>query len=110
LLDSRSLPPEGGSHAAGSQHNVVVQNLVTDNRGSTQFSGGIVLIATTRPNEDGTLDASSNNLVFLNSLRGNSGRHREGRREQPELHPGQPLFDVNPRWPVWLLTALPLRF
>jgi hypothetical protein len=35
------------------------------------FSGGIVLIATPRANEDGTFDASTNNLVFLNSLRGN---------------------------------------
>jgi hypothetical protein len=61
----------GGIVLAGSQHNVILQNLVTDNRGNTQFSGGIVLIQTTRANEDMTRDASSNNLVFLNSLRGN---------------------------------------
>ena len=62
----------GGIVLAGSQHNVVLQNVVTDNRGDTLFSGGIVLIATPRANADGTFDASTNNLVFLNSLRGNS--------------------------------------
>jgi len=73
FADAGFLPVLGGGGIvlAGSQHNVLVQNLVTDNRGDTQFSGGIVLIATTRANEDGTLDESSNNLVFLNSLRGN---------------------------------------
>ena len=62
----------GGIVLAGSQHNLVLQNVVTDNRGDTLFSGGIVLIATPRANADGTFDASTNNLVFLNSLRGNS--------------------------------------
>jgi hypothetical protein len=61
----------GGIVLAGSQHNVVLRNVVTDNRGDTLFSGGIVLIATPRANEDGTFDASTHNLVFLNSLRGN---------------------------------------
>ena len=62
----------GGIVLAGSQHNVVLQNLVTDNRGDTLFSGGIVLIATTRANADGTFDASSDNLVFANVLPGNA--------------------------------------
>jgi hypothetical protein len=61
----------GGIVLAGSRHNVLVQNLVRGNRGSTLFSGGIVLIATTRANEDGTFDASTNNVVILNRLRGN---------------------------------------
>lgn len=61
----------GGIVLAGSQHNAVLHNVVTDNRGDTLFSGGIVLIATPRANADGTFDASVNNLVFLNSLRGN---------------------------------------
>jgi len=30
-----------------------------------------VLVATTRPNADGSFDASTNNLVILNGLRGN---------------------------------------
>ena len=62
----------GGIVLAGSQHNAVLHNVVTDNRGDTLFSGGIVLIATPRANTDGTFDASTNNLVFLNGLRGNS--------------------------------------
>jgi hypothetical protein len=61
----------GGIVLAGSQHNVVLQNVVTDNRGDTLFSGGIVLIATPRANQDGTYDASTDNVVFLNRLRGN---------------------------------------
>ena len=61
----------GGIVLAGSRHNAVLQNVVTDNRGDTLFSGGIVLIATPRANEDGTFEASTNNLVFLNRLRGN---------------------------------------
>jgi hypothetical protein len=61
----------GGIVLAGSQHNAILHNLVTDNRGNTVFSGGIVLVATTRQNADGTFDASTNNLVFLNSLHGN---------------------------------------
>ena len=68
----------GGIVLAGSRHNAVLQNVVTDNRGDTDFSGGIVLIATPRANEDGTFEASTNNLVFLNRLRGNrAGRHRD---------------------------------
>ena len=80
FADAGFLPVLGGGGIvlAGSQHNVILQNVVTDNRGDTLFSGGIVLIATPRANEDGTFDASTNNLVFLNSLRGNQpGRHRE---------------------------------
>jgi len=61
----------GGIVLAGSRHNAVLHNVVTDNRGDTLFSGGIVLIATPRPNEDGTFEASTNNVVVLNSLRGN---------------------------------------
>jgi hypothetical protein len=44
---------------------------VRDNRGSTEFSGGIVLIATTRGNPNGSFDASINNLVILNRSLGN---------------------------------------
>jgi hypothetical protein len=62
----------GGIVLAGSQHNAIVQNAVRDNRGSTLFSGGIVLIATPRGNEDGSFDASTNNLVILNTSRGNA--------------------------------------
>jgi len=61
----------GGIVLAGSQHNAILQNVVRDNRGNTLFSGGIVLIATPRANSDGSFDASTNNLVFLNRLRGN---------------------------------------
>ena len=61
----------GGIVLAGSRHNAVLHNVVTDNRGDTLFSGGIVLIATPRANEDGTFEASTNNVVVLNSLRGN---------------------------------------
>jgi len=61
----------GGIVLAGSQHNVVIQNLVKDNQGNTLFSGGIVLIATPRANRDGSFDASTNNIVVLNRLRGN---------------------------------------
>jgi len=61
----------GGIVLAGSKHNVIIQNVVRDNAGSTLFSGGIVLIATPRANEDGSFDASTNNVVILNRLRGN---------------------------------------
>jgi nitrous oxidase accessory protein NosD len=61
----------GGIVLAGSQRNTIVQNLVRDNRGDTLFSGGIVLVATPRANADGSFDASTNNLVILNSARGN---------------------------------------
>ena len=61
----------GGIVLAGSKQNAIFQNVVRDNRGDTLFSGGIVLIATPRPNSDGSFDASTNNLVLLNRLRGN---------------------------------------
>ena len=61
----------GGIVLAGSKRNVLFQNVVRDNRGSTLFSGGIVLVATPRANLDGSFDASINNLVFLNRLSGN---------------------------------------
>jgi nitrous oxidase accessory protein NosD len=61
----------GGIVLAGSQQNAVFQNVVRDNRGDTVFSGGIVLVATTRARSDGSFDASTNNLVFLNRARGN---------------------------------------
>ena len=62
----------GGIVLAGSQHNVLVQNVVRNNTGTTLFSGGIVLIATPRANSDGSFDASTNNVVILNRLRGNA--------------------------------------
>lgn len=61
----------GGIVLTGSQDNAIFQNVVRDNQGTTLFSGGIVLIATPRANTDGSFDASSNNLVFLNRARGN---------------------------------------
>ena len=61
----------GGIVLAGSRHNAVLYNVVTNNQGDTLFSGGIVLIATPRVNEAGTFEASTNNVVVLNSLRGN---------------------------------------
>jgi hypothetical protein len=63
----------GGIVLAGSERNSVLFNDVRDNRSSTatMFSGGIVLIATPRANEDGSFDASTDNLVALNRLRGN---------------------------------------
>jgi hypothetical protein len=62
----------GGIVLAGSQHDIIFQNIVTDNRGNTLFSGGIVLITNTLPNPDGSFDISKNNLVVLNGLSGNS--------------------------------------
>ena len=63
----------GGIVLAGSQNNVVFQNVVKDNQADTEtiFSGGIVLVATPRPRANGSFDASTNNLVFLNRARGN---------------------------------------
>jgi nitrous oxidase accessory protein NosD len=65
----------GGIVLAGSQHNVVFQNVVRDNEvesgEGTIFSGGIVLVATPRPRSNGSFDESKNNLVFLNRARGN---------------------------------------
>lgn len=73
FADAGFLPVLGGGGIvlAGSQHNAIFENVVRDNRGDTLFSGGIVLIATPRPNMDGSFDASTNNLVILNRLRGN---------------------------------------
>ena len=61
----------GGIVLAGSQHDIIFQNIVTDNRGNTLFSGGIVLITNTLPNPDGSFDVSKDNLVALNKLSGN---------------------------------------
>jgi hypothetical protein len=58
----------GGIVLAGSQQNTIVQNLVTDNQGTTQLSGGIVLMKTTVANAD---DASIGNVVALNRARRN---------------------------------------
>jgi hypothetical protein len=61
----------GGIVLAGSQHNVILQNVVTGHRGDTLFSGGIVLVATPRASNDGSFDASINNRVLLNRVNGN---------------------------------------
>src|SRR4029077_10211922 len=61
----------GGIVLAGSQHDIIFQNVVTDNRGNTLFSGGIVLITNTLQHADQSLDVSKHNLVALNSLSGN---------------------------------------
>jgi hypothetical protein len=61
----------GGIVLAGSQHDFIFRNVVTNNRGNTMFSGGIVLITNTLPNPDGSFDVSKDNLVVLNRLRGN---------------------------------------
>jgi parallel beta-helix repeat protein len=61
----------GGIVLAGSQHDIIFQNVVTDNRGNTLFSGGIVLITNTLPNPDESFDVSKDNLVALNGLSGN---------------------------------------
>jgi Periplasmic copper-binding protein (NosD) len=61
----------GGIVLAGSQHNAILRNVVRNNRGDTLFSGGIVVIATPKPNTDGSFDASTNNLVILNRLHDN---------------------------------------
>ena len=61
----------GGIVLAGSQHDTISHNVVTDNRGNTLFSGGIVLITNTLPNPDGSFDVSKDNLVTLNRLSGN---------------------------------------
>jgi hypothetical protein len=65
----------GGIVLAGSQHNAIFLNDVKENAGDTLFSGGIVLIATPRPNADGSFDASTDNLVILN--RANRARGNE---------------------------------
>ena len=56
---------------AGSQRDTISHNVVTNNRGNTLFSGGIVLITNTLPNPDGSFDVSKDNLVTLNRLSGN---------------------------------------
>ena len=61
----------GGIVLAGSQHDIIFHNVVSDNRGNTLFSGGIVLITNTLPNPDGSFDASKDNLVASNRLSGN---------------------------------------
>jgi parallel beta helix pectate lyase-like protein len=61
----------GGIVLAGSQHDAIFHNVVTANRGNTLFSGGIVLVATTLANPDGSFDASTDNLVVQNRLSGN---------------------------------------
>jgi hypothetical protein len=61
----------GGIVLAGSQHDIIFHNVVTENRGNTLFSGGIVLITNTLPNPDGSFDVSKDNLVTLNGLSGN---------------------------------------
>lgn len=61
----------GGIVAAGSLHNVISDNRVTGNSGDTPYSGGIVLVATTIPNEDGSFTASTGNVVVQNRLRHN---------------------------------------
>ena len=61
----------GGIVLAGSQHDIIFQNVVTGNRGNTLFSGGIVLITNTLPNPDQSFDVSKDNLVALNRLSGN---------------------------------------
>ncbi len=73
FADAGFLPVLGGGGIvlAGSQHNAVLHNVVRDNRGDTLFSGGVVLVATPRANSDGSFDASTNNLVILNTARGN---------------------------------------
>lgn len=58
----------GGIVLAGSQQNAIFQNVVRDNQGTTQLSGGIVLIKTTVANAD---DASIGNIVALNRARRN---------------------------------------
>jgi hypothetical protein len=61
----------GGVVLSGSQHDVVFHNRVSDNRGNTLVSGGIVLITALFANTAGSFDASTHNLVVLNTLRGN---------------------------------------
>jgi hypothetical protein len=66
----------GGIVLAGSKHNAILQNVVRDNvaedaQDDPIFTGGIVIVATPLANEDGSNDASTNNLVILNNLRGN---------------------------------------
>jgi hypothetical protein len=61
----------GGIVLAGSQHDIIFDNVVMDNRGKTLFSGGIVLITNTLPNPDGSFDVPKDNVVALNGLSGN---------------------------------------
>jgi len=61
----------GGIVLAGSQHNTMFHNVLTDYRGSTGFSVGIVLVITPVANTAGTSDVSWDNCVVLNRLHGN---------------------------------------
>ena len=61
----------GGIVAAGSLHNVVSDNKVTGNSGDTPYSGGIVVVATTIPDADGSFTPSTGNVVVQNRLRHN---------------------------------------
>jgi hypothetical protein len=61
----------GGIVLAGSQNNVIAHNVVLRNRGTSQFSGGIVLVATPLKNTDGSYSPSINNVVVRNKLRHN---------------------------------------
>jgi len=68
-----SLPEVGGGGIllVGSKHNLVARNLVRANRGDTPFSGGIVLVASPAPSEDGSFPAATHNLVAYNHLSAN---------------------------------------
>ena len=61
----------GGIVLAGSQNNVIAHNVVLRNRGTSQFSGGIVLVATPLKNTDGSYSPAINNAVMHNKLRHN---------------------------------------
>jgi hypothetical protein len=65
-----SLPEVGGGGIllVGSQHNLVTRNVVRGNRGDTPFSGGIVLVTTPAPSEDGSFSAATDNVVTHNRL------------------------------------------
>jgi nitrous oxidase accessory protein NosD len=62
----------GGVVLAGSQHNTVLYNRVRGNQGNTIFSGGIVLVATPRANNDKSFDASTHNFIILNRSHDNA--------------------------------------
>ena len=100
----------GGIVLAGSQHNAILQNVVRDNRGNTLFSGGIVLIATTLANPDGSFDASTNNLVILNRLRGNEPADIvTDAKSTPNVVVGNRCRHVNTRRAVWFLAPAASR-
>lgn len=58
----------GGIVAVGSQHNVVAHNVVRGNSGRTGYSGGIVLVATTRVSTNGAFSPSTGNVVLGNRV------------------------------------------